>query len=158
MTNNDILRQVRYIWDFSDEKMIKLFALAEYNVTRSMVSNWLKKEEDEQFENIEDPELAIFLNGLITKLRGKKDGPMPPPEQILTNNAILRKLKIALNLKSEDIVDILALTGFRLGQHELTAFFRKPDQRQYRPCKDQVLRKFLYGLKIKIRGIDEQSE
>jgi len=157
MTNNDILRQIRYIWDFSDEKMIKLFALGEYEVTRAMVSNWLKKEDDEQFENLEDPELAIFLNGLIVKLRGKKEGPLPKPEDPLTNNMILRKLKIALNLKSEDMIEVLALTGFRLGQHELTAFFRKPDQRQFRPCKDQVLRKFLYGLKLKIRGTDEQS-
>jgi len=152
MTNNDILRQLRYIFNLGDDNMMAVFAKADYEATRSMVSNWLKREEDEQFEPLADVELAIFLNGLIVKYRGPKDGDNPPPEEILTNNMILRKLKIALSLQSEDIIDVIGLTGFRLGKHELSAFFRNPNQSQYRPCKDQVLRKFLYGLKIKERG------
>lgn len=153
MTNNDIIRQIRYIYDFNDDKMIHIFSLAKFDTTRSMISNWLKKEDDEQFEAISDVELAIFLNGFIALHRGVKDGPSPVPEEILTNNMILRKLKIALSLQSEDMLDIIGLTGFNLGKHELSAFFRKPHQKQYRPCKDQVLRKFLYGLKIKEREV-----
>jgi len=152
MTNNDILRQVRYIFSLSDDTMMKIFELADFEATRAMVSNWLKKEEDEQFEELDDVVLATFLNGFIARHRGVREGGTPPPEPILTNNMILRKLKIALSLQSEDIIQLVGLTGFELGKHELSAFFRNPSQRQYRPCKDQVLRKFLYGLKIKERG------
>ena len=150
MTNNDILRRIRYIFDFSDSKMMDLFALADHPVTRRRISAWLKKDDDPFHLECEDTELAIFLNGLISDRRGRREG--PPPERRLTNNIILRKLKIALNLKSEDILEIMSLAGTRLSRHELSAFFRKPDHRHYRICQDQVMRKFLKGARIKYRG------
>ncbi|MDB4261608.1 DUF1456 family protein, partial [bacterium] len=72
-------------------------------------------------------------------------------EDALTNNLILRKLKIALELQSEDIIDILKLAELELSASELSSFFRKPGHRNYRACKDQVLRNFLMGLQIKLR-------
>ena len=95
MTNNDILRRIRYLFDFSDLKMIALFKLANYDVEKTDVSNWLKKEDDPLLIEITDKELAIFLNGLIIEKRGKREGPQPEPEDRLNNNMILRKLKIA---------------------------------------------------------------
>ena len=152
MTNNDILRRIRYIFDFSDSKMMVLFALADHPVTRRQVSAWLKKDDDPAFRRCTNTELAIFLNGLINDRRGKREGPRPEPERRLNNNIILRKLKIALNLKSEDILAIMARTDTRLSRHELSAFFRKPDHKHYRPCQDQILRKFLNGLRLKYRA------
>ena len=152
MTNNDIFRRIRYIFDFTDSKMINLFAQAGVEVTRAQISDWLKKEDDPAHKGIYDKDLAIFLNGLINDKRGKKEGEQPKPEKTLTNNLILRKLKIALNLKSEDMVAIFDSVGFKVGPHELSAFFRKPTQKQYRLCKDQFLREFLYGLQKKYRG------
>ncbi len=76
---------------------------------------------------------------------------MPPPESHLTNNIILRKLRIALNLKDDDILEIMGLAGFRISKHELSAFFRKPEHKNYRVCKQQVLRNFLQGMQIKYR-------
>ena len=64
---------------------------------------------------------------------------------------IFRKLKIALNLKDEDILEILKLVDLRIGKHELSAFFRNPSQSQYRPCQDQFLRNFLHGMQLKYR-------
>ncbi len=151
MTNNDIIRRLRYTFDLSDDDMIKLFGLADYEATRSMISNWLKKEDDPQFEDIEDPELALFLNGIISLKRGKKEGPTPPPEDPLTNNMVLRKLKIALSLQSDDILDILESAELKISKHELSALFRHPSQAQYRPCKDQILRRFLKGLQFRFR-------
>jgi uncharacterized protein YehS (DUF1456 family) len=101
--------------------------------------------------------LATFLNGLISMRRGKKKGPQPKPESYLTNNIILRKLKIAFKLESDDIIAILALSGFELGAPELSSFFRKPGHRNYRVCKDQVLRNFLMGLQLKFRGKEVQG-
>jgi uncharacterized protein YehS (DUF1456 family) len=151
MTNNDILRSLRYTFNFSDDEMISIFGLGTLEISRAEVSNWLKKEDDPESKPIYDKDLAAFLNGLIIKNRGKKDGEQPLPEKSLNNNAIFRKLKIAMNMKDEDILDALDLIGFRFGKHELSALFRKPEQSQYRPCKDQVLRNFLRGLQEKHR-------
>jgi uncharacterized protein YehS (DUF1456 family) len=152
MKNNDILRRVRYIFDFNDNKMIALFALADCEVTREQVSGWLKKDDDPGYKSCSDVLLATFLNGLIVEKRGRRDGEQPVPEKKLTNNIIFNKLKIALNLKGEDVLRILALADFRLGKHELSALFRKVDHKHYRECKDQILRNFLQGLQIELRG------
>ncbi len=151
MTNNDIVRRIRYIFDLSDSRMIAIFGAADHQVTRAQISDWLKKEDDPAYTSCRDRELAIFLNGLINDKRGKKDGPQPQPEMQLTNNIIFRKLKIALNLKAEDILEILRLSGVDISKHELSAFFRKPDHKHYRLCKDQILRKFLQGMQLKCR-------
>ena len=98
---------------------------------------------------LNDNQLAIFLNGLIINNRGKKEGEQPIAESRLNNNIILRKLKIALNLKDDDIIDIMSLVDLRVGKHELSAFFRNPNQSQYRTCHDQFLRNFLLGMQIK---------
>lgn len=151
MTNNDIIRRLRYAFDYSDEQVQQLMASAGFEATRTMVKNWLRKDDDEQLVHLEDPELAAFLNGLINIKRGKKEGPLAKLEDPLTNNMILRKLKIALSMQSEDILATLDLMDMRISKHELSAFFRHPDQPQFRPCKDQVLRKFIYGLQKKYR-------
>lgn len=151
VTNNDVLRRIRYILDFSDSKMIDLFALADTQVTREQICNWLKKEDDSEYQNCSDVQLATFLNGLINDKRGKKEGAQPKPEQRLTNNIIFRKLKIALNLQAEDVLGIMELADLRMSKHELSAFFRKPEHKNYRECKDQILRNFLKGLVLKYR-------
>ena len=151
MINNDILRRIRYIFDFNDTKMMALFALADYQVTREQVSNWLKKEDDPDYKACNDQLLAIFLNGLINDKRGKKEGKQAEPEKTLTNNIIFRKLKIALNLKDEDILALMQAVDFQLGKHELSAFFRKTAHKNYRECKDQILRNFLKGLQYRYR-------
>ncbi len=151
MLNNNTLRSLRYTFNLSDSKMMALFALAEYPVTREQVSQWLKKDDDPDFKTLEDVELAIFLNGLIFKKRGKKEGPLPVPEKRMNNNAVFRKIKIALDLKSEDVKEILNLANSPISDHELSAFFRKPDHKNYRACQDQILRCFLKGLQLKYR-------
>lgn len=151
MTNNDILRRIRFAFDFNDATMIEMFDMAGLKVTRAQISNWLLKEDHEHFNDIKDLQLAYFLNGMIIYGRGKKDDKPPVAEKYLNNNIVFRKLKIALNLKDEDILEILELEGMRISKHELSAFFRKPEQNQYRACKDQILRNFIYGLQLKYR-------
>jgi uncharacterized protein YehS (DUF1456 family) len=152
MTNNDILRRIRYLFDFSDLKMIALFKLANYDVGTADVSDWLKKEDDPLLVEITDKELATFLNGLIIEKRGKREGPLPEPEDHLSNNMILRKLKIALDLKTDDILDLFALIDKKISKHELSAFFRSPDHKSYRPFMDQYLRSFLNALQTKYKN------
>lgn len=152
MTNNDILRRLRYILDFGDSKMMSIFSKAGHEFSRKQISNWLKKDDDPAYQECSDTHLAIFLNGLINDKRGKKEGAQIEPEKQLNNNLIFIKLKIALNLKAEDVLEILNLAEFRLSKHELSAFFRKPSHKHYRGCKDQVLRNFLKGLQFKFRN------
>jgi uncharacterized protein YehS (DUF1456 family) len=151
VTNNDVLRRVRYIFNLSDSAMIAVFGLADCAVSREQVSDWLKKEEDPAYKPCSDRQLASFLNGLIIDKRGKKEGPQPPPEKQLNNNLIFLKLKIALNLQADDVYEIMNLANFSLSKHEISAFFRKPEHVNYRKCKDQVLRNFLQGLALKYR-------
>jgi uncharacterized protein YehS (DUF1456 family) len=151
MDNNDILRRIRYAFDLSDAKMIEIFKSADHEVTRPEISNWLKKDDDPYFQGILDVELATFLNGFINDRRGKKEGVQPKPEKKTNNNIIFRKLKIALNLKDDDILEIFESVDMRISRNELSAFFRNPKQNQYRPCKDQFLRNFLQGVLLKYR-------
>lgn len=76
----------------------------------------------------------------------------------MTNNDILKKLRVALQLRNEHIVEILALVNFRMTASELSAFFRSEDHPNYKPCGDQVLRNFLNGLIIHMRGPMENPE
>lgn len=151
MNNNDILRRLRYAFDYSDQKMVEVFNHTDFPVTKEDVSSWLRKDDAPDFQKLKNVQLVSFLNGLIIEKRGKREGEQPKPEKQLSRNIILLKLKIALNLKSEEILEILLLSDFRLSKHELSAFFRRPDHKHYRECKDQVLRNFLNGLQIKHR-------
>ena len=159
MNKNDILRRIRYIFDFSDSKMIAIFNQADHQVTRAQISNWLKQDNAPAYQKCSDKQLAFFLNGLINDKRGKRDGPQLEPEKTLSNNAVFMKLKIALNLKADDVIKILSIAGVNISKHELSAFFRRPDHKHYRECKNQMLRNFLKGLQLKYRpGSEEMPE
>lgn len=152
MKNNDILRSIQSTFKLSDSKIMDIFSQADHQETEEQISNCLKKENDPDYQALSDNQLAIFLNGFINDKRGKKEGAQPVPDSRLTNNIIFVKLKIALNLQAEDILEILALVNFRLSKHELSAFFRKPGQKHYRECKDTLLNSFLKGVELKYRS------
>lgn len=149
MTNNDILRRLRYLFDYSDSKIIELFKLTDSDVTEAELSDWFRKDDDIDLVEMTDREMATFLNGLIIEKRGRREGPQPKPEDRLNNNIILRKLKIALDLKSDDILDLFALTDKKISPHELSSFFRRPSHKSYQPVMDQYLRNFLNALQTK---------
>lgn len=152
MDNNDILRSLRYTLNLEDGQVIALFKESDFHVSREQVCNWLKKEDDPDMQKCTDTQLSIFLNGLISARRGQKDGP-PPAEsdRRLNNNVVLRRLKIAFDLTTGDIAEIMEKSGKTMSQHEISAFFRRPDHKHYRPCRDQVLRHFLKGLQLRCR-------
>ena len=152
MTNNDILRRIRYTFDFDDSTMMAIFELTGHAATRAQISDWLKKEDDPAYRACRDANFAAFLNGLIIEKRGPKEGAPAPIEERLNNNIIFKKLKIALNLQADDVLEILNLGGLVLSKHELSAFFRRPGHKHYRECKDQGLRSFLQGLQTRYRG------
>jgi uncharacterized protein YehS (DUF1456 family) len=145
MDNNDILRRLRYTLNLSDDAMMDMYAKGGEEVSRAEISDWLKKEEQEGFDVVIDENLATFLNGVIVNYRGKKDGITPIAEVVLNNNIILRKLKIAFNFSSTELVYLMRMGGQKVTESELTAFFRNPKHPKYKELNDQYLRALLNG-------------
>lgn len=158
MINNDILRRLRYAFDLSDAKMMALLSTDLLPASREQVSNWLRKEDDEQYTALKDDQFAVFLDNFIVLKRGPREGAAPETITRLNNNIIFMKLKIALNLKAEDVMELMDLAEFRMSKHELSAFFRKRDHKHYRECKDQILRHFLKGIQLKYRDGDSLAD
>jgi len=157
LINNDIFRRIRYTFDLKDNTIVNIFSLAEVSVTQSQVTAWLKKDDDDAFVAMKNKELAAFLNGFISFKRGKREGPQPAPEAQLNNNMVFQKLRIALNMKADDVLEVFELVGLPLSHHELSAFFRKPSHKNYRECKDQMLRNFLLGIQRQLRPSSEDA-
>ena len=152
MINNDIYRRLLYLFGYHYDHVVALFAATGFEVSEIQYKVWAGKEEEDRFIMMTDRELAIFLNGIIIERRGAQEGPPPTPEDEMSNNTILRKLKIAFNMRSEDMLEIFALVDRNLSPHELSAFFRKPSHKSYRYVKGQYLRNFLMGLQLKYKS------
>src|SRR6478735_10477680 len=155
MINNDILRSIRYMLDLSDAHIVETVLLADpgYVIDKVDVQGFLKKEDDEGYVECSDDVLAHFLDGLIFHLRGKDESrPARPVEKRITNNLVMKKLRVAFELKDVDMHQIFEDAGFPVSKPELSALFRQPDHKHYRACGDQMLRNFLKGLTIRERG------
>lgn len=153
MKNNDILRRLRYALDISDVKMVEIFAKSEYKTTTEQIKNMLKKEDDEDFFNVNDRIMGLFLDGFVMFKRG--DNPNNKDikkEKKLTNNDILKKIKIALSLRTEDILELMELAQAPISKSELGAVLQKKDHKNYKECGDKYIKKLLEGLTIKTRG------
>jgi len=148
MINNDLLRRISTILNFTNEKILSVFELGQCSVTTEQLADIFKEKDEGDYKLLSDGELASFLNGLIIDKRGKKDGPAHQAEQVLTNNLIFNKLKIALALKADEVIATLELADLSLGKYELSAFFRNVNHKHYRECSDDILSTFLKGLKI----------
>lgn len=153
MIHNDVLRSVRYMLDISDNKVVELIKLGGLEVTKEDVLTYLKKDEEEGFVQCPDEVMAHFLDGLVFFKRGKDDSrPQLPVDLPITNNIILKKLRVAFELKEDDMHAILKASDFPVSKPELSALFRKFGHTNYRTCGDQLLRNFLKGLTLRVRG------
>lgn len=153
MVNNDVLRRLRYALHQTDAQCIALLASVGVQVTDWELLAYMTREDEPAFVACPDRVLSGFLDGFVLQRRGPRDPSTPaPPEGRLTNNLVLRKLRIALEFKEADMLEVLALGGMTISASELGALFRSPSHKHYRPCGDQLLRNFLAGLTIKLRG------
>jgi uncharacterized protein YehS (DUF1456 family) len=147
MTHNDVLRSIRYLLNVSDAALVDIVRLGDGVISRAEVVAFLKKEDEDGYQACGDQVMAHFLNGLVIYKRGKIEGrPSQPVEVPVTNNTVLKKLRVAFELKDGDIIALLERTGLKVSKAELGAFFRRPDHRNYRDCGDQLLRYLLRGL------------
>ncbi|EJA93868.1 hypothetical protein SEEN176_22749 [Salmonella enterica subsp. enterica serovar Newport str. CVM 4176] len=147
MLSNDILRSVRYILKANNTDLARILALGNVDATPEQIAIWLRKEEEEGFQRCPDIVLSSFLNGLIYEKRGKDEAaPALTAERRINNNIVLKKLRIAFSLKTDDILAILTDQLFRVSMPEITAMMRAPDHKNFRECGDQFMRYFLRGL------------
>ena len=159
MNNNDVLRRLRYAFDLSDKQATALFKTDPASSEQISQTDFLAritKEDDAGFVVCSDAELAAFLDGLIVSKRGLRE-PAPavqtkPDDFRLTKNDILKKLRIAMSFREQEMLHTLKAGGTTLSKSELSAFFRAPSHKHYRGCGNQILRNFIKGLTLKLRG------
>ena len=152
MANNEILRSIRDALELDAATMIQIFKEAGREVGLSAIDAFLKTEDEDGYIPCSNPIMGFFLDGLIIHNRGKQAGSPAPAEKPLaelSNNAILKKLRIALDLKEDDLAGIFKLAGTVITKHELTALFRKPGHKHYKECTDQLLRAFIKGVALR---------
>ena len=155
MINNDVLRSIRYMLDLGDARVVEIAKLADpaLRLEKADVQAFLLREDDPGFVECSDAVLAHFLDGLVVHRRGRDESlPPRPVEKRITNNLVLKKLRVAFELKDVDMHQAFAAAGFPIGKPELTALFRQPGHKNYRACGDQLLRNFLKGLTLRVRG------
>lgn len=152
MAKNDLLRSIRDTLHIDDATMVQIFGYAGRPVGQSTVASLMKTEDQDDYIPCSDPVLGFFLDGLIIHTRGQQEGKPPSiqkPVPVLTHNAVLKKLRIALDLKEDDLIGILKLAGVVVSTHELTALFRKQGHKHYKECSDRFLRDFLRGVALR---------
>jgi len=155
MINNDVLRSIRYMLDLSDIKVVEITKLADpgFPIEKAAVQAFLRKDDDPDYAECGNAVLAHFLDGLIIYCRGRDESVPPRPvEKRVNNNVVLKKLRVAFALKDVDMHEIFESAGFPISKPELTALFRQPGHTNYRVCGDQLLRNFLKGLTLRVRG------
>lgn len=170
MNNNDRLVRLRYALDIKDTEMVEIFKLGGLEITKEDVKKMLIKSKNENSDTIKKEEfqkndyvkdcsnqtLESFLNGLIIFKRGRQESAVNEPEKLVpmvindknVNNMLLKKIKIALSLTSEDMLGVLGNAGVQISKSELSAVLRKEGHRNYKECGDRYARNFLKGLAI----------
>lgn len=156
MKHNDVLRSIRYMLDLSDIQTLHIIQLGKPDITidKPVVVSYLKKEDESGYLPCPANIMAAFLDGLVYHLRGKDDdrpqlATVPP----ISNNMVLKKLRVAFGLKDTDILEIMQSAGVNASKAEISALCRSPDHHNYRQCGDQWLRLFLKGLTIRSRKV-----
>jgi uncharacterized protein YehS (DUF1456 family) len=155
MINNDVLRSIRYMLDLSDIKVVEITKLADadFPIEKTDVQAFLKKEDEEGYVECSNRVLAHFLDGLVFHYRGRDESqPQRPIEKRVTNNVVLKKLRVAIQLKDVDMHQAFEDAGFPISKPEMTALFRQPEHKNFRLCGDQALRNFLKGLTLRVRA------
>ena len=155
MINNDVMRSIRYMLDLGDARVVEITRLADpdFPLDKADIPALLKRDGEDGAVICSDRVLAHFLDGLILHYRGRDESQPPRPvETRISNNLILKKLRVAFQLKDVDMHEIFERAGFPLSKPELSALFRQPGHKHYRPCGDQILRNFLKGLTLRFRN------
>lgn len=149
MNTNAILRKITQSLALDIPALQAIFASVDIDLTEKELGNLLKTDYEPRFEVLPEYVLALFLNGYIDRCRGKKAG--QEPEVIaktakISNNDVLKKLRIAHNLQEQQVREALKLVTIELTKSDLSALFRKPGHPQFKTCDDELVLDFIEGV------------
>ncbi len=145
MSNNEILKRLQSILGLNEKSMLEIFTFVDFDINANRLNGYLKDKDDKDFLDCGANALGHFLDGLIIYKRGWSD--KKSDEDIrLNNNIILKKLRIAFELKETDLYEIFESVGIEISKNELSSLFRKEEHKNFRLCPDSILELFLDGL------------
>ena len=147
MNTNDILYKIQKSLSLSSDDMLKAYELEAYKMESEHLDSLLRKRQDKGHKICSFEELGVFLDGLVTLKRGPSPKTSNSDEAVeLTNNLILKKLRIALELKEAETEIIFSLGEAELTKQQLASLFRKEGHKNFKECSDELLMAFLDGL------------
>jgi len=147
ISTNEILYRIKKALNLSTEEMIEAYSLENYAMEIPRLESLLARRKDKNFQLCSYEELGIFLDGLVSLKRGPSPKKPNDDEAVeLTNNLILKKLRIALELKEAETEIIFGLADVELSKQQLASLFRKKGHKNFKECSDELLMAFLDGL------------
>ena len=147
MQTNDILFKITKALSLEVKEIIEAYKLASYEMSEERVINILKRRQDKGFEEATFEELGVFLDGLVRLKRGMSEKEINEDEIVeLTNNLILKKIRVAMELKEAELVILFALAEVDITKRQIGSLFRKEGGKNFKACSDELLNAFLYGL------------
>ena len=147
MQINDILFKLKKALSLTPKEMIKAYALANYEMTQERLESILKRRQDKGYSEATYEELGVFLDGLVLLKRGASDKVATDDESVsLSNNLILKKVRVAMELREPELVILFALAEQELSKRQIGALFRKEGTKNFKSCSDELLMAFLEGL------------
>lgn len=153
ISTNEILYRIQKALNLSQEDMLKAYELENYTMTATHMEDLLKRRQQKGFMLCSYEELGVFLDGLVTLKRGPSPKKSESNEKAesdevveLTNNLILKKLRIALELKEAQTEIIFGLAEIELTKQQLASLFRKEGHKNFKPCSSDLLMAFIEGL------------
>ena len=150
MNRNRLILRLRNLLRMSEEDVQRAFELGGSALSPTEIQSLFELEPDSSL-TCTDEHLGQFLDGLILVRRGPRPGGAKASAESdapLTNNTVLKKLRIALELKEDNLLEIFERAGVTLKRHEAGSLFRKESHRNFRPCTDELLGSFLTGLTL----------
>jgi len=147
INTNEILYRIQKALNLTIEEMLEAYKLEDFPMEASHLESLLKRRQEEGFQIATYEELGVFLDGLVALKRGPSPKKPNDDEGVeLTNNLILKKLRIALELKEAETEIIFGLADVELSKQQLASLFRKEGHKNFRACSDELLMAFLDGL------------
>jgi len=147
LKTNDILYKIQKALNLSQEEMLEAYKLADYKMESSHLDSLLKRRQDEGSKLCSYEELGVFLDGFVILKRGPSPKKSNNDEAVeLTNNLILKKLRIALELKEAETEIIFSLGEAKLSKQQLASLFRKEGHKNFKECSDELIMAFLDGM------------
>ena len=146
MKTNDILYKIQKALNLSQEEMLEAYKLAKYNMDTKHLDSLLKRRQEDGSKLCSYEELGVFLDGFVILKRGPSPKKHNDEAVELTNNLILKKLRIALELKEAETEIIFSLGEAELSKQQLASLFRKEGHKNFKECSDELLIAFLEGL------------